>query len=253
MAEEKNTAQANVAELAVAQQEQSSSMLVFGNVENFEAAQRMAKLLMASSIVPQQYQNNLANCTVALEMANRMGASPLLVMQNLYIVHGNPGWSSKFLIATLNACGKFSPLRYREFGEEGKDDWGCYAYAIDKMTGEELQGPKVTIAMAKKEGWFNKTGSKWQTMPQLMLHYRAAAFFQRTYAPEISMGLMTSEEIQDIDGVDTTTRGRIRMTPEERIAQMNEAREALRKQQAEDVEAEDVNQPATNGELFPEQ
>ena len=110
-----------------------------------------------------------------------------------------------------------------------------------------------SIAMAKKEGWFNKTGSKWQTMPQLMLHYRAAAFFQRTYAPEISMGLMTSEEIQDIDGVDTTTRGRIRMTPEERIAQMNEAREALRKQQAEDVEAEEVNQPATNGELFPEQ
>lgn len=250
MAEEKNAAQANATELAVAQQEQNNSMLVFGNVENFEAAQRMAKLLMASSIVPQQYQNNLANCTVALEMANRMGASPLLVMQNLYIVHGNPGWSSKFLIATLNACGKFSPLRYREFGEEGTDDWGCYAYAIDKMTGEELQGPKVTIGMAKKEGWFSKTGSKWQTMPQLMLHYRAAAFFQRTYAPEISMGLMTSEEIQDIDGMETPTRSRVRMTTEERIAQMNEAREALRRQQAEDVEVEDVNQPANNGELF---
>lgn len=250
MAEEKNAAQANATELAVAQQEQNNSMLVFGNVENFEAAQRMAKLLMASSIVPQQYQNNLANCTVALEMANRMGASPLLVMQNLYIVHGNPGWSSKFLIATLNACGKFSPLRYREFGEEGTDDWGCYAYAIDKMTGEELQGPKVTIGMAKKEGWFSKTGSKWQTMPQLMLHYRAAAFFQRTYAPEISMGLMTSEEIQDIDGMETPTRSRVRMTTEERIAQMNEAREALRRQQAEDVEVEDVNQPARSGELF---
>jgi hypothetical protein len=247
---EQNAAQANATELAVAQQEQNNSMLVFGNVENFEAAQRMAKLLMASSIVPQQYQNNLANCTVALEMANRMGASPLLVMQNLYIVHGNPGWSSKFLIATLNACGKFSPLRYREFGEEGTDDWGCYAYAIDKMTGEELQGPKVTIGMAKKEGWFSKTGSKWQTMPQLMLHYRAAAFFQRTYAPEISMGLMTSEEIQDIDGMETPTRSRVRMTTEERIAQMNEAREALRRQQAEDVEVEDVNQPARSGELF---
>jgi hypothetical protein len=136
------------------------------------------------------------------------------------------------------------------FGEEGTDDWGCYAYAIDKMTGEELQGPKVTIGMAKKEGWFSKTGSKWQTMPQLMLHYRAAAFFQRTYAPEISMGLMTSEEIQDIDDMETPTRSRVRMTTEERIAQMNEAREALRRQQAEDVEVEDVNQPARSGELF---
>ena len=35
-----------------------------------------------------------------------------------------------------------------------------------------------------------------------MLQYRSAAFFQRTYAPEISMGMQTVEEIRDV--VDTT-------------------------------------------------
>lgn len=178
----------------------SDNMLVFGSQANFEQAMRMAKSLCASSIVPATYQGDkgLPNCIIALEMANRIGMSPLMVMQNLYVVHGNVGWSSKFLIAAINSCGKFSPIRYEFKGTEGKDDWGCRAWAIDK-TGEKLSGSWVTIEMAKKEGWYGKSGSKWQTMPELMLQYRAGAFFQRTYAPEISMGMSTAEELYDVD------------------------------------------------------
>ena len=167
--------------------------LVFGSQQSFELAMRQAKCLSASTIVPEIYRGDkgMPNCLIALEMANRIGASPMMVMQNLYIVHGNPGWSSKFLISCLNTCGKFTPLRYEFKGEEGKDTWGCRAYATDK-TGELLYGSWVTIEMAKKEGWYGKSGSKWQTMPELMLQYRAAAFFQRAYAPEISMGMQTA-------------------------------------------------------------
>lgn len=177
---------------------EDSSMLVFGSQNNFENAQRMAKALCSSTIVPVMYQGekNLPNCIVALEMANRIKMSPLMVMQNLYIVHGNPGWSSKFLIAALNVCGRFSPLRYEWRGTEGQDDWGCRACAYDK-SGEKLEGAWVDIAMSKKEGWYSKSGSKWQSMPQLMLQYRAGAFFARTYAPEIGMGMQTTEEIYD--------------------------------------------------------
>lgn len=183
-------------ELVVSKDE---NMLVFGSKSNFENAQRMAKVLNSSNIVPKEYQGEkgLANCIIALEMANRIGMSPLAVMQNLYTVHGNPGWSSKFLIAALNTCGKFSPIRYEFKGEIGKDDWGCRAWAIDRQ-GEKLYGAWVTIKMAKDEGWYEKNGSKWKTMPELMLQYRAGAFFQRTYAPEIGMGMQTSEELYDI-------------------------------------------------------
>ena len=168
----------------------------FGSTEGFELCQRMAKVFATSSLVPAQYQNNMSNCIIAMEMASRIGASPLQVMQNLYIVHGNPGFSAKFLIACINASGKFSPLRYEFKGKENTDDWGCRAYAVDKE-GEVLHGAWVTISMAKKEGWFSKNGSKWQTMPELMLQYRAAAFFQRTYAPEISLGMQSAEELYD--------------------------------------------------------
>ena len=170
----------------------------FGSLQSFEFSQRAAKLLSSSTLVPKDFQNNLPNCVIALNMAHRMGADPLMVMQNLYIVHGRPGFSSQFLVATINSCGRFSALRYEWSGEEGKDTWGCRAWAVEKATGERRDGSTITIAMAKKEGWYNKNGSKWQTMPQQMLMYRAASFFVRAYAPELAMGMHTAEELQDI-------------------------------------------------------
>jgi hypothetical protein len=176
----------------------------FNSNSSWELAQRIGKAFAASSLVPAQYQGNLANCIVALEMANRMGASPLMVMQNLYIVHGNPGWSSKFLIASFNQCGRFSALRY----DFTADRTGCRAWATEKATGERIEGPQVTMAMAKDEGWSTKSGSKWKTMPELMLMYRAAAFLIRTYAPEISMGLRTDDEIIDMGPAETVPQQR---------------------------------------------
>lgn len=186
--------------------QKNDTMLVFSSQESFEQAQRMAQALAASTIVPVQYQKAktpeaVANCIIALEMANRIGMSPLLVMQNLYVVYGNVGWSSKFLIAALNTCGRFSPLRYEHENEGDLDKWRCRAWAIDRTTNTPLHGAWVSIQMAKDEGWYGKSGSKWKTMPELMLQYRAAAFFQRTYAPEISMGMQTVEELNDV--VDT--------------------------------------------------
>lgn len=168
---------------------------VFNSVSAFENAQRMAKMLTASSLVPDTYKNNLPNAIIALEMAHRIGASPLAVMQNLYIVYGKPAWSSQFLISCVNASGKFSPMRYTVDGDG--DERGCVAWVIDRSN-ERLESPRVTIGMAKAEGWYSKNGSKWKNMPELMLRYRAATLFARLYAPELTMGIQTDEEIIDI-------------------------------------------------------
>lgn len=167
----------------------------FQSKETFEHIQRVASMFSKSDMVPKRYQNNIGNCVIALEIAQRMGASPLLVMQNLDVIQGKPGWSSVFLIATLNACGKFSPLRYEEDEKEGGR---CRAWAIDKSTNDPVYGVWVSINMAKAEGWSEKNGSKWKTMPQLMIRYRAASFFTKQFAPEVSMGLQTIEEVIDI-------------------------------------------------------
>lgn len=182
-------------------QQPQNTVVGLTNLNGFELAQRAAKLLSSSTLVPQEYrgQTGMANCVIALNMANRMGADPLMVMQNLVIVHGRPTWSSQFLIATFNSCGRFSSLRYEFFGEKGTDNWGCRAVATELLTGEKLVGTDVTIGIAKAEGWYNRNGSKWKTMPQQMLMYRAASWFIRANAPELSMGLHTQEEVLDAE------------------------------------------------------
>lgn len=169
----------------------------FFDLQGFELLQRVAKAFASSTLVPVQYQGNVANCMIALNLSERLHADALMVMQNLYIVHGNPGWSSKFLIASVNTCGRYESLRYEWRGEEGNPNFGCRAWTIEKSTGEKLYGIWVDWKMVKAEGWDAKKGSKWLTMPDQMFIYRAAAFWQRAYAPEISMGLTTAEELQD--------------------------------------------------------
>lgn len=184
------------------------------SLQLFDHAQRVAKMLSSSSLIPKEYQGNIQNTMIALEMANRIGASPLMVMQNLYIVHGKPGWSSQFIIASINSCGRFKPLRFDMLGTMGAADRTCTAWTVERgidipkniRTLQQakdadipvLEAPPVDMTMAKAEGWLDKNGSKWKTMPELMLRYRSAAFFGRLYAPEIMMGMSTDDEIVDI-------------------------------------------------------
>lgn len=177
---------------------------VFSGIQAFDAAQRMAKALSSSALVPKIYQGQqgLANSLIALELANRMGISPLTVMQNMKPINGIPSWSSSFLIGTVNACGRFTPLRF--IFDDVDEPTSCYAEANDLATGEVLRGEKITIAMAKAEGWYGRSGSKWPTMPGQMLRYRAGAFWARAYCPEISLGIVTKEEAVDVETVEVS-------------------------------------------------
>jgi hypothetical protein len=174
-----------------------SQTVGFGTVEGFEFTQRVAKMISTSSLIPKDYQGNVANVAVALNMASRIGADPLQVMQSLVVVHGRPTWSAQFLIATFNNCGRYSSIRYRFTGEKGKDSYGCIAYATEKDTGDVIESSEITVATAKSEGWYSRNGSKWPSLTQHMLMLRSAAWLVRTHAPELAMGLMTKEEALD--------------------------------------------------------
>lgn len=167
----------------------------FANQQGFELAQRVAKALALSDLVPATYKGNVSNCLVAIEYSHRVNMSVLAVMQNLHIIHGKPSPSATFIIGAINTCGRFAPLKYKMSGEG--DQRRCVAWTTD-ASGEVLESPAVTIEMAKKEGWHDRSGSKWKTMPELMLRYRAAAFFGRLYAPEIIMGMHSAEEVEDM-------------------------------------------------------
>lgn len=205
----------------------------------FDTMQRVCKLFASSELVPDMYkvsdknpiEKAMANCMIAIEIAQRIGASPLMVMQNMVPIYGKPSWSSKFLVATVNTCGRFNPLQYRftEKGMLGMVDYTdyvwdnasrskravtkqfdgkkvmdieCVAFTTAKGSEKLLESSPVSIRLAIQEGWYTKNGSKWQTMTKQMLMYRAASFWTSAYAPELSMGMKTIEENQDIQDVE---------------------------------------------------
>nr|DAG15006.1 MAG TPA: RecT protein [Caudoviricetes sp.] len=226
----------------------------FFDPEQFNTMQRVCKLFANSELVPDMYKvkyeqipvgadentinaikfknqiaehKAVANCMIAIEIATRIGASPLMVMQNMTPIYGKPSWSSKFLIATVNTCGRFEPLQFRftDKGMCGMVDYTdyvwdnasrskkpvakqfdgkkvmnieCVAYTTKKGSTDVLESSPVSIELAIQEGWYTKNGSKWQTMTKQMLMYRAASFWTSAYAPELSMGMRTVEEQQDI-------------------------------------------------------
>jgi hypothetical protein len=163
----------------------------------YAAALQQADLLSKSDLLPKAFSGRPENCLIALELAERMGASPFMVAQNVDVIHGKPSFSAKFLIGCFNSCGRFEPITY---DEDTQDGGRCRAISTVRSTGDRIEGPWVSLAMAKAEGWVSKNGSKWQTMPQMMLRYRAATFMIRTTAPELSLGLPTSDELIDTDG-----------------------------------------------------
>jgi hypothetical protein len=220
-------------------QPQAPTVFNFFDSQQFDTMQRVSNLFANSELVPDMYkitkenpkEKAMANCMVAIEMAQRIGASPLMVMQNMIIIYGKPSWSSKFLIATVNTCGRFNPLKYRftdrgalgkvsytdyvwnpqsrkkeatvkEFDGTKVQNLECVAYTSLKNDNEILESSPVSIRLAVQEGWYTKNGSKWTTMTKQMLMYRAASFWTNAYAPELSMGMKTEEEVRDIVDVE---------------------------------------------------
>lgn len=177
------------------------SLGIFGSSDNFTMATQMAKAFAQSTIVPREYQGNFANGLVAIDMANRLKTSPLTVMQNLDVIQGRPAWRATFLIAMINSSGKYDmELQFEEENDKSGAPYACTCWT--EKDGRKVTGIKVTMDMARAEGWVNKNGSKWKTMPQVMLRYRAASFFSRMNCPELSNGLYTTEEAIEIADAD---------------------------------------------------
>lgn len=181
--------------------EQNMAPAVAGNMylnpQVFEHVQRVSKVFAASKLVPTQYQNNLADCVIAIEMASRLDVHPMMFMQSSYIVHGKPSITGQFVIALVNKRGPYKTgVSFKYERDKDGTPKSCTAYGIRKDTGE-VQETTVTVEQAKAMGWWNKNPI-WQTMTEQMLTYRAASWLARRYCPDVLMGLQSKEELLDV-------------------------------------------------------
>lgn len=218
-------------------------------------AYKLAPFYAQSNLVPKQFQDQPANCFIALQFAWRIDMDPFMVMQGMYVVHGRPGLEAKFVLALVNASRLFEdPLDFEFTGKKGTPEWTCTASAKRSKTGK-LCTLDFAYGTAEAEGWVKKEGSKWRTMPEQMMRYRAAAFFARIYCPEVIMGMQTVDELQDAGETrptfDTLPAGRSSFRPEKMQAVVNgEATEVRDSEAAPDPETSQT--PAPDPETPPE-
>lgn len=200
-------------------------------ISSFEQMQREAKLFATSPLVPAHLRQGtpeqaLANCYIALHMAKAMGENPLLVMQNIYIVSGKAGWASQYVIARANASGVFKGRINWRIDRSDPQNLKVTAYATLADTGEVVEAT-VDMRMAKAEGWTNN--KKYQSMPEVMLRYRSAAFLVRWYCPDVMMGYQTVEEVEDVAHSAALTQTTQPVTAADILAQAQDGpEEALR-------------------------
>lgn len=191
------------------------SLGTFGSSDNFTLAWQQAQMLSRSDLIPSNYKGKPENVLIAVEQANRLGISPFMVMQNLFVIQGRPAWSSKFLIAMINGSGKFDEeLHFDITRDKDGKPYSCLAWTM--KNGRRVEGVTVDMAMAKAEGWLTKNGSKWVTLPELMLRYRAASFFASLNCPELTLGYYTKEEVEDNDFIEKPMD--VRVEAEQEIA-----------------------------------
>lgn len=179
-------------------------------LQNFADKWKIAQQFSKSDLIPENYKNKPENVIIALGMSEKMDLDLFTIMQNLDIVKGKARWNGSFCRTLIEKTGKFKDLELIYTGKKGDDSYGCYLQATRKKDNKIVNGSEVTVGMAKIEGWWSKKDkygketSKWQSLTELMLGYRAMSFFARLHCPEALSGVYTGEEIDDMSEVTTT-------------------------------------------------
>lgn len=165
-------------------------------LEAYRGQYKIAMQYANSDLVPQIFRGKPGNVLIAMGLSEKTGIDLFTIMQNLNIIKGRVGWSGSFCKTLIERTGKFTDIEYVYVGEKGKDNFGCYLQAIQKSNGKIIKGTTVDMVMVKAENW--DINSKWKTMSEQMLGYRAASFFARLHCPEALSGIYTSEENEDV-------------------------------------------------------
>ncbi len=191
---------------AMAETTFGGSISPFSNGDAFKLACAMAERIADSSLLPEDYRGKPENVLIAMDYASRLpNISPIMLIQNMDVVKGRPALRGTFLAGLINHSPLFSRLKYEFRGTDnpgGKPspDYGCRAYAVERETGEIIYGTWIDWRMVEAEGW--SANKKWTSMRDQMFEYRAAAFWSRANASDITLGMYETEELRDMDAID---------------------------------------------------
>lgn len=164
------------------------------NKDEIEALKAHCVRISQSGLVPDHFAKNPAAIYTAIDMARVLGEEPITFMQHVFFISGKAGMTAAYMNSRMRRRHVIKgTVEYRTRGEG--PTLAIRAVVEDAETGKEIAGPEVSMAMAKAEGWTKN--AKYQSMPEVMLRARAITFLVRSHYPDVLMGFLTTEELED--------------------------------------------------------
>lgn len=160
-----------------------------------EALKEHCVRISKSGLVPAHFAGNPAAIYTAIDMARVLGEEPVTFMQHVFFIGGKAGMTAQYMNSRMRRRHVIKgTVKYVKSGSGA--DLAIRAVVKDAETDEIVEGPEVSMAMAKAEGWTKN--AKYQSMPEVMLRARAITFLVRSHYPDVLMGFLTTEELEDM-------------------------------------------------------
>lgn len=163
---------------------------------NLKEAMEYATIIANSAMVPKTYQGKAGDILVAVQMGAELGLKPIQALQNIAVINGKPSVYGDALLALVQAHPSFEDIK------EWYDDKTNTAFCTVKRKNQTEHTVSFSIEDAKKAGLWGKSGP-WTQYPKRMMQMRARGFALRDKFADALGGLITVEEAQDYQVVDT--------------------------------------------------
>lgn len=181
------------------------------SIDSMESLFRFSDAVHQSGLAPTSLKNPQA-IMIAIEMGLEVGLPPMAALQNIAVVNGRPTIWGDAQLGIVRSTGELEEFSewYEIAGQKTNRNPTQFTDDVTsvcrvKRFGFDAQECAFSVADAKRAGLWGKAGP-WTQYPARMLRYRSRSFALRDNFGDALRGLLTKEEVDDLEVIDVTPK-----------------------------------------------
>jgi hypothetical protein len=171
------------------------------DTDRYNALYRVAKIMASAAVLPDHLTRNkdrrfefeevVGNCFLICSQAFRWQMDPFSLTPETYVVGGKLAFQGKLVAGVVNArAGLVGRLRY-DYTGTGDD--------LTVTVSGRFEGEDFDRTVTARVGDHRTTNDAWKKDPQQKITYTGAIKWARRHAPEIILGVVTEEDMEQIN------------------------------------------------------
>lgn len=165
---------------------------------NMEQAMALATMMAKAGFLARELQTQ-GGALFVVEQAMRWNMSPFAVAMETSFIQGKPMFSGKIVSAAVTSSGTIVGRLSYTYSGEGENRQVAVSGTV---RGEDI--PRSVVVVIKDA----RTGNKvWNTQPDQQLAYHGARVWARRHTPEVMLGVLAPEEMEEAPAPLPATHG----------------------------------------------